>query len=64
MVEQRQAGTTPAPAGEEANAQWALRELEAALRGLQFGQVTVTVQDGVVIQVERLERKRFQRRKD
>jgi hypothetical protein len=62
MVEQRRAGTTP----EEANAQWALRELEAALRGLQFGQVTVTVQDGVVVQVERLERKRFQRsaRKD
>jgi hypothetical protein len=46
---------------DERNAQWALRELEAALRGLQFGQVTVTVQDGVVVQVERVERKRFQR---
>ena len=54
MVDQRRAL-------EEANAAWALRELEAALRGLRFGQVIVTVQDGVVVQVERLERKRFQR---
>jgi hypothetical protein len=46
---------------EERNAEWALRELEAALRGLQFGQVTVIVQDGVVVQVERLERRRFRR---
>jgi hypothetical protein len=65
MVDQRRAGTVPTAAG-EANAQWAVRELEAALRGLQFGQVIVTVQDGVVVQVERLERRRFQRagRKD
>ncbi len=58
------ARAAPAPAldrPEERNTQWALRELEAALRGLQFGQVTVTVQDGVVVQVERLERRRFQR---
>ena len=27
-----------------------------ALRGLQYGQVTVTVQDGVIVQVDRLER--------
>ena len=33
-------------------ATWALRQIEEALRGLQFGQVTVIVQDGVVIQVE------------
>jgi hypothetical protein len=59
MVDQRRAGATPA-AG-EANAQWVVRELEAALRGLQFGQVIVTVQDGVAVQVERLERRRFQR---
>jgi hypothetical protein len=56
VVDQRR-GAAP----DEANAQWALRELEAALRGLRFGQVTVIVQDGVVVQVERLERKRFQR---
>jgi hypothetical protein len=45
----------------ESNTQWALRELEAALRDLRFGQVTITVQDGVVVQVERTERRRFQR---
>jgi hypothetical protein len=48
--------------GEEThNTRWARRQIEEALRGLQFGQVTVTVQDGVVVQVERTERRRFQR---
>jgi hypothetical protein len=41
----------------------ALSYIEEALRGLQFGQVTVIVQDGVVVQVERTERRRIQRRK-
>jgi hypothetical protein len=41
---------------------WALSHIEKALRGLQFGQVCVTVQDGVVVQVERTERHRYQRR--
>ena len=62
MADHSRAGTVPGPAPpEERNAQWALRELEAALRGLRFGQVTVIVQDGVVVQVERLERRRFRR---
>jgi hypothetical protein len=30
-----------------------------ALRGLRFGQVTIIVQDGVIIQVDRMERKRL-----
>jgi hypothetical protein len=42
---------------------WPLAEIEDALRGLQFGTVTVTVQDGVVVQVERTEKKRFARSK-
>ena len=46
---------------EETAERWALRQIEDALRGLQFGQVTITVQDGVVVQVERTERRRFQR---
>jgi hypothetical protein len=46
---------------EEPNGQWAVRQLTEALRGLQFGQITVTVQDGVVVQVERTERHRFVR---
>jgi len=32
-----------------------------ALRGLRFGSVTVTVQDGVIVQVERIEKKRLAR---
>jgi hypothetical protein len=39
----------------------ALNQIADALRGLRFGQVTVTVQDGVVVQIDRLERTRLQR---
>ncbi|MBY0526239.1 MAG: YezD family protein [Gemmataceae bacterium] len=39
----------------------ALQVIENALRGLQFGEVTVIVQDGLVIQVERTERTRLRR---
>jgi hypothetical protein len=39
----------------------ALHHIRAALAGLQFGEVSVIVQDGVVIQVERTERKRLRR---
>jgi hypothetical protein len=45
------------------NSAWALRQVEEALRGLRFGQVIVTVQDGVVVQVERTERRRFPQKK-
>ena len=38
-----------------------LRYVEEALRGLQYGALTIIVQDGVVVQVERTERRRFQR---
>jgi len=52
---------------ERAEAAARAREREAqdhiakALRGLQFGEVTVIVQDGIVVQVERTERVRLQR---
>jgi hypothetical protein len=44
------------------NTAWALDQIEEALRGLRFGQVIVTVQDGVVVQVERTDRRRFDKR--
>ena len=47
---------------EARKAEWTLRQIEESLRGLQFGQVTVIVQDGTVVQLERTERRRFQRR--
>jgi hypothetical protein len=49
------------PAPQELNLRWTWQNIEEALRSLQFGSVTLLVQDGVVVQVERLERKRYQR---
>lgn len=37
----------------------ALERIQDALRGLRYGEVTVVVQDGVVVQVERTERVRL-----
>jgi hypothetical protein len=45
----------------EAAARAALRHVEEALRGLRFGQVTLIVHDGEVVQVERTERRRLDR---
>ncbi len=39
----------------------AMEYVRQALAGLQFGQVAIIVQDGVVVQVERTERRRFRR---
>ena len=37
----------------------ALDRIQAALRGLRFGTVTVVIQDGVVVQIERTEKLRL-----
>jgi hypothetical protein len=37
----------------------AIEQIRQALRGLQYGEVSVIVQDGVVVQLERRERKRL-----
>lgn len=37
----------------------ALEEIRSALQGLKFGQVVAVVQDGVVVQIERIEKKRL-----
>ena len=41
----------------------ALDRIEAALRGLRFGTVTVVIQDGVVVQIERREKVRLDARR-
>jgi hypothetical protein len=46
---------------QELNQHWTRQHVEAALHGLQFGTVTLLVQDGVVVHVERTERRRSQR---
>jgi hypothetical protein len=55
-----EASSVPSPPGDP-DAGWAYQQIQEALRGLQFGHVTVTVQDGVVVQLERVERKRWRR---
>ena len=50
----------PSPALERASQ--ALDRIHAALRGLRYGTVTAVVQDGVVVQVERTEKIRLERR--
>jgi hypothetical protein len=40
----------------------ALDRIDAALRGLRYGTVTAVVQDGVVVQVERTEKVRLEKR--
>ena len=52
---------SPRPVVREPNLRWTWQHVEDALRSLQYGSVTLLVQDGVVVQVERLERKRYQR---
>jgi hypothetical protein len=51
----------PRPDAREPNLRWTWQHVEDALRDLQFGSVTLLVQDGVVVQVERTERQRYQR---
>lgn len=41
------------------NLETALEEIRGALQGLRFGQVIAIVQDGVVVQIERIEKKRI-----
>jgi hypothetical protein len=45
----------------ESRVDQALSQVRQALSGLQYGQIAITVQDGVVIQIERIERVRLRR---
>jgi hypothetical protein len=54
--------TAPHAGGEQGHADHALERIRDALRGLRFGTVSVIVQDGVVVQVERTEKLRLVRR--
>jgi hypothetical protein len=44
---------------EEARRQREAQEIQNALRGLRFGSLHVIVQDGVVVQIDRTEKKRL-----
>jgi hypothetical protein len=47
--------------GREDRLQAALGEIRDALRGLRYGSLTIQVQDGVVVQIDRTEKRRLQR---
>jgi hypothetical protein len=50
---------SPLPDRPDDNLRQAIDSVLQSLRGLRFGHVTITVQDGLVVQVERVERKRL-----
>ena len=41
-----------------------LREISASLRGLRYGSVSIVVQDGVIIQIDRVEKRRLRTRRE
>lgn len=47
--------------GSESHRDQELSQIREALRGLRFGAVHIIVQDGVVIQIERTEKRRLRR---
>jgi hypothetical protein len=46
-------------AGQNGTFEAALEQIRDALRGLRFGTVSIVVQDGVVVQIERTEKRRL-----
>jgi len=46
----------------DASSDHELQQIHEALAGLRFGSVTIVVQDGVIVQIDRTEKKRLQRR--
>jgi hypothetical protein len=43
----------------EEHLQWVLQQVRQSLVGLKFGHITITVQDGLAIQIERTEKTRL-----
>lgn len=40
-----------------------LKAIEKAIEGIQFGEVQITIQDGVIVQINRVEKQRFHKNK-
>jgi len=54
--------TPPSATASRRAADLALEEILASLRGLRFGSVNIIVQDGVIIQIDRTEKRRLKAR--
>ena len=50
-----------APAASEDDREQEFAQIRDALRGMRFGSVNVIVQDGVVVQIDRTEKRRVRR---
>ncbi len=57
----RPEGEVPAAGTDQQRLDAAVSQIRAALDGLRFGTVTIIVQDGVVVQIERTEKTRLPR---
>lgn len=40
-----------------------LEAIAKAIEGIQFGEVQITIQDGVIVQINRVEKQRFQQQR-
>lgn len=46
------------PASTVGDSEFVIENIQQALQGLQFGEITITVRNGTVVQIERIARKR------
>lgn len=53
-----EADESPSPTSRADAQDTVIQEIFGALQGLQFGEVTITVRDGRIVQIERIARKR------
>lgn len=56
--------TTGAPGKGRLPSEDELREIAASLQGMQYGSVNIVVQDGVIIQIDRTDKKRLRTRRE
>ena len=61
MSERTVTETPPSSTRDPQQLDQALEHVRQALLGLQFGEVSIIVRDGVIVQIERIERRRFRR---
>ena len=54
----------PTDANDSPRQKQELQAIQEALRGLRFGSVNVIVQDGIVVQIDRTEKKRLGKPQD
>jgi hypothetical protein len=55
------AGSSELPRSTDALAPVALEQIRESLKGLKFGTISIIVQDGVIVQIERLEKRRLRK---